>query len=105
MNQAGKIVWQQKGCKWPYDADRLPNGNTLITLHMIKGAKSGKVFEVDVNHNEVWSLVTQSAPTDADRLADGTTLVAEDGGVRVYSKQGKVLRKLKADWAWEANSR
>ena len=77
---------------------------SIITLHKIAGAKSGKVFEVDVNHSRIWSLVTQSAPSDADRLPDGTTLVAEDGGVRVYSKQGKVLRKMEADWAWEANA-
>ena len=103
VNPAGKIVWQQKGCKWVYDADRLPNGNTLITLHKIPGKRTGMVFEVDVNHSRIWSVVTQSSPSDADRLPDGTTLVAEDGGVRVYSKQGKVLRKMEADWAWEAN--
>jgi len=105
VSPAGQIVWQLTKCKAVYDADRLPNGNTLITLHRTpKTTKYGRVFEVDRNGNLVWELQPKNAPSDADRLPDGTTMVAEDDGVRIYSREKKVVRMLKADWSLEANA-
>ncbi|MFQ5504042.1 MAG: PQQ-binding-like beta-propeller repeat protein [Planctomycetota bacterium] len=104
VNPSGQIVWEQKNTVFVYDADRLPSGNTLITVHATeRNRKLGRVFEVDRQGNVVWELTPRYPPFDADRLPDGTTLVAEDNGVRVYSRELKVLRELNANWATEAN--
>jgi hypothetical protein len=51
---------------WPRDADRLPNGNTLIvdTLNQ-------RVIEVTPRGEIVWELFAPWAPYDAERLAYG----------------------------------
>jgi len=103
VNPACQIVWQQRRCKWLYDADRLSNGNTLITLHKIKGRMCSRIIEVDPDHHEVWSVVTRSVACDADRLPDGTTVVAEGDGVRIYSSDGAVTSFFEVDWACEVN--
>ncbi|MEF8853485.1 MAG: arylsulfotransferase family protein [Haloarculaceae archaeon] len=56
---------------WPRDADRLPNGNTLITDSLNK-----RVVEVDPNGTAVWSVDTSGPdgphiPYEADRLPYG----------------------------------
>ena len=56
---------------WPRDADRLPNGNTLITDSLNK-----RVVEVDPDGNAVWSVDTSGPdgphiPYEADRLPYG----------------------------------
>ena len=57
--------------QWPRDADRLPNGNTLITDSLNK-----RVVEVDRNGTAVWSVDTSgpsgpNIPYEADRLPYG----------------------------------
>ena len=65
---------------WPRDADRLPNGNTLITDSLNK-----RVVEVDPDGNAVWSVDTSGPdgphiPYEADRLPYGEFAGRFDGG-------------------------
>lgn len=58
-------TWQDAQLQWPRDADRLPNGNTLIT-----DSNGNRVFEVNKQGEVVWS--TQIAfPYEAERLGTG----------------------------------
>jgi hypothetical protein len=59
---------------WPRDADRLPNGHTLIT-----DSRNNRVVEVTPNGTAVWGVKTGTWPYDADRLPYGELL----GGDRV----------------------
>lgn len=56
--------WTYGGSRvaWPRDADRLPNGNTLIT-----SSNGDLVFEVDSSGSVVWS-VSVNLPYEAERL-------------------------------------
>jgi len=51
---------------WPRDADRLPNGNTLVTDTMNK-----RVLEIDPNGTVVQSVTTENVPYEADRVPLG----------------------------------
>ncbi|MFW6385416.1 MAG: aryl-sulfate sulfotransferase, partial [Halodesulfurarchaeum sp.] len=51
---------------WPRDADRLPNGNTLITDTM-----NHRVVEVTPDGEIVWESYVTWGPYDADRVAHG----------------------------------
>ncbi|WP_227357079.1 aryl-sulfate sulfotransferase [Haladaptatus salinisoli] len=73
---SGERVWEYGGddiLLWPRDADRLPNGNTLITdsLH-------NRVLEIDENGDIVWEYSGVDLPYAADRLS-----VPEEGGETV----------------------
>jgi hypothetical protein len=67
-----KTVWEFENLKNPYDADRLPNGNTLIA-----DTFGGRVIEIDRDGKIVWSFAKDIRPFDADRLANGNTLIAD----------------------------
>ena len=56
---------------WPRDADRLPNGNTLITDTLNK-----RIVEVDESGEVVTSWSTEKIPYEADRLPQGELLGA-----------------------------
>lgn len=58
-------VWDDGGLPWPRDADRLPDGRTLVT-----GSNSNRVFAVDRDGDVVWS-VTVETPYEAERLGTG----------------------------------
>lgn len=58
-------VWTAPGHQWTRDADRLPNGNTLIT-----GSGNDRVVEVDRSGEIVWS-VRIDTPYEAERLGTG----------------------------------
>ena len=51
------------GFDWPRDADRLPNGNTLIT-----DTRNNRIIEVTPEGETVWSTETGIWPYDAERL-------------------------------------
>ena len=55
-------TWQDAQMQWPRDADRLPNGNTLVT-----DSNGNRVFEVNQNGKIVWS-VQIAFPYEAERL-------------------------------------
>ncbi|MFC7202428.1 arylsulfotransferase family protein [Haloferax namakaokahaiae] len=58
-------TWTDERMRWPRDADRLPNGNTLIT-----DSNGDRVLEVDPNGTVVWSA-TIGFPYEAERLGTG----------------------------------
>lgn len=58
-------AWSDSQLQWPRDADRLPNGHTLIV-----DSNGGRVLEVDENGEIVWSMAI-SLPYDAERLGTG----------------------------------
>jgi hypothetical protein len=58
-------VWQDARTQWPRDADRLPNGHTLVT-----DSNGNRVFEVDEQGEIVWG-VDIAFPYEAERLGTG----------------------------------
>ena len=58
-------VWQDARMQWPRDADRLPNGHTLIT-----DSNGNRVFEVNKNGTVVWSTKI-AFPYESERLGTG----------------------------------
>jgi hypothetical protein len=58
-------TWRDDRLQWPRDADRLPNGNTLVT-----DTNGKRLVEVAPDGSVVWS-VPLSHPYDAERLGTG----------------------------------
>ena len=58
-------VWRDGRMQWPRDADRLPNGHTLIS-----DSNGNRVFEVDENGDVFWD-VNIASPYEAERLGTG----------------------------------
>ncbi|MFA9417872.1 arylsulfotransferase family protein [Natrinema sp. HArc-T2] len=58
-------VWSDDRMQWPRDADRLPNGNTLVT-----DTGGERVLEVNQSGDIVWQLEVPH-PYDAERLETG----------------------------------
>ncbi|WP_227356491.1 aryl-sulfate sulfotransferase [Haladaptatus salinisoli] len=58
-------AWQDRRMQWTRDADRLPNGNTLIV-----DTNGDRVLEVNRTGRVVWS-VPATKPYDAERLGTG----------------------------------
>lgn len=54
---------------WPRDADRLPNGNTLVT-----DTRNNRVIEVAPTGETIWTAKTGIWPYDAERLPYGELL-------------------------------
>ena len=85
-------VWVYRdGLSWPRDADRLPNGNTLIV-----DTRNDRVIEVTPDKEVVWSKNISRAPYDAERLRHGD----EPQGPTMHE-----LRNLTADSSIDATSR
>ncbi|WP_435178344.1 arylsulfotransferase (asst) [Halorussus sp. AFM4] len=57
--------WSDDRLDWPRDADRLPNGHTLVT-----DTKGGRVLEIADNGTVVWRVEVEGA-YDAERLGTG----------------------------------
>jgi hypothetical protein len=58
-------LWRDPTLQWPRDADRLPNGHTLVT-----DTAGGRVVEVDRDGEVVWTLDVPR-PYEAERLSTG----------------------------------
>lgn len=58
-------TWRDHTLQWPRDADRLPDGNTLVT-----DTHGDRVLEVAPNGSVVWA-VTVAGPYEAERLGTG----------------------------------
>jgi len=89
----GTIVWQKAGLNYSVDAERLANGNTLIT------ELGNRVIEVNPGGTIVWQYTGGLfGPWDAERLANGNTLIADtynhriievnSSGIIVWQKTG-----------------
>jgi len=72
---------------WPRDADRLPNGNTLIT-----DSANNRVVEVTAQGAVVRSYQIGGVPYEADRLPDG-----ERVGGEVYDNIGTLSQSRSTD--------
>ncbi|WP_276251526.1 aryl-sulfate sulfotransferase [Haloarcula rara] len=58
-------TWQDGQLRWPRDADRLPNGHTLVT-----DSQGDRILEVDADGDVVWSISVPT-PYEAERLGTG----------------------------------
>ena len=77
----GRIVWRHEPLCWPWKAQRLADGNTLIA-----DAGTNRVYEVTPQGEEVWAaeglgpaepaLFDALGPVYCHRLHDGNTLVS-----------------------------
>jgi hypothetical protein len=65
-NGSWSEVWSVSGFRWPRDADRLPNGNTLVVDSM-----HHRVVEVTPRGEVVWEAFVPWATYDAERVAHG----------------------------------
>jgi len=91
----GTVVWSLSGLKRPHNADRLPNGHTIIS-----DSENNAIVEVDAGGNEVWRYGGQDVlywPRDADRLDNGHTLITDTRNDRVIevTADGKVVWEFK----------
>lgn len=66
LSGAGEVAFD-----WPRDADRLPNGHTLITDTLNR-----RLIEVNETGQVVWSVQTRRIPYEADRLPSGESIGA-----------------------------
>jgi hypothetical protein len=79
------LVWSVRGFNWPRDADRLPNGNTLVTDTL-----NHRVVEITPEGEVVWEFFAAWAPYEAERGApgsDGPTM-ADHGTTGSYAVAG-----------------
>ena len=102
---ADEILWEYSNLSSPRDADRLPNGNTLIT-----DGDNYRVIEVTVNGTIAWEYHWSggdSYMTDADRLSNGNTLIADighyDGIIEVTPDGTIVWEYLGLNSPWDAD--
>ncbi|OAQ52100.1 arylsulfotransferase (asst) [Natrinema mahii] len=79
--------WEDDRIQWPRDADRLPNGNTLIT-----DTHGNRVLEVNESGAIVWQ-VDSTLPYDAERLETGD----ESAGGHSARSLGLESRTVAAD--------
>jgi len=71
-------VWTVTGFNWPRDADRLPNGNTLVTDTL-----NHRVVEITPEGEVVWEFQAPWGPYDAERGAvesAGPAMADRDAG-------------------------
>jgi hypothetical protein len=76
---------------WPRDADRLPNGNTLITdtLHQ-------RVIEVTPTGEVVWEYYAPWAPYDSERLSAANASAAEGQKASIGGSNGPTIAEMNA---------
>ncbi|WP_132058396.1 aryl-sulfate sulfotransferase [Halorussus amylolyticus] len=81
-------VWTvSEGLNWPRDADRLPNGNTLVVDSM-----NHRVVEVTPTGEIVWETSVPWATYDAERVAHGDEpggpTIRDQGAAGAYELRG-----------------
>ncbi|WP_267642274.1 aryl-sulfate sulfotransferase [Haloarchaeobius amylolyticus] len=73
----------QNTLNWPRDADRLPNGNTLVTDTL-----NHRVLEITPTGEVVWEYYATWGPYDAERLGTGDESVQEGPTIRDMGASG-----------------
>ncbi|WP_135533484.1 aryl-sulfate sulfotransferase [Halostella pelagica] len=78
-------TWSVDGFNWPRDADRLENGNTLVTDTL-----NHRVVEVSPQGEVVWEFHAGWAPYDAERGEKGSNgpAISEQGASGSYTVHG-----------------
>ena len=105
LDASGKVVWEYTGVENAGDAQRLPNGNTLISCGTQK-----RVIEVTPDKKIAWQFTAADAPdlniiwiSSIQVLANGNLLV----GNFLRGQEGKgahafeVTREKKIVWRWD----
>ena len=93
-----EIIWSyDTNIKYPNDADRLENGNTLITVR-----DSDKIIEVSPAKQVIWEYSGVKGPHNADRLTNGNTIIANsmDNKIVEVDNAGKVVWKYEGKLFW-----
>ena len=72
IDYGGSIVWMKGGLNQPSDAERLHNGNTLISEMY-----GNRVIEVNSVGDIVWQYTDLIGPWDVERLPNGNTLITD----------------------------
>jgi len=83
VDTSGTTIWEKTGVI-PTDAEKLENGNVLMTNQY-------NVIEVDITGAVVWQKMTSSEPFDAERLSDGNTLITEYDRVIEVDPAGTIV--------------
>jgi len=78
-------VWAVDGFNWPRDADRLPDGNTLVVDTL-----NHRVVEITPEGEVVWEFYAAWAPYDAERGEEGANgpTMADRGTGGTYTVSG-----------------
>jgi len=104
FDDCGKNVWELENLKWPWKAQRLSNGNTLIA-----DAGTRRVFEVTPEKQEIWTadnlgpespkLFNRLGPVYCQRLPEGNTLISIRGESRIVEldRNGKTVWCVEED--------
>lgn len=105
VNPAKEIVWKYE-VPFPYLAQRLENGNTLISSGAGAGQKGYFLIEVDASGKTIWKYGGVDGPSEEllnwpsgfARMADGTIYVSEchSAVIRVISPDRKSFKLLKS---------
>jgi hypothetical protein len=105
VNPAKDVIWQY-AVPFPYLAQRLENGDTLISSGEGAGKKGYFLIEVDKDGKTVWKYGGEDAPKEERlnwpagfaRMADGTIYVSEchSAVIRVISPDRKSFRLIKS---------
>lgn len=112
INRDKQVVWKYLDSKVSHDADRLPNGNTLIAFGARDTKNDAQVKEIDPAGNLVWSWYAKDdfdtiefssisnegwTHTNAvSRLANGNTLISPRNFnfIVEVDPQGNLVRKI-----------
>jgi outer membrane protein assembly factor BamB len=93
-------TWSVDGFNWPRDADRLPNGNTLVVDSL-----NHRVVEIAPNGTVVWEFYASWGPYDAERGekgSNGPTMADIDAGgeytVSGGAGRGPAGQETFSDW-------
>jgi uncharacterized protein (UPF0248 family) len=104
FDTGGQCVWSVENLRWPWCAQRLSGGTTLIA-----DAGTGRVYEVTPDGIEIWgvgglgpdrpALFDTLGPVYCQRLDNGNTLVSIRGLSRVVelSPQGEAVWEVGPD--------
>ena len=105
VNPQKEIVWKYQ-LPFPYLAERLENGDTLISSGDGAGQRGYFLIQVDKDGNTVWQYGGENAPKEEQlnwpsgfsRQADGTIYVSEcrSALIRVISPDRKTFRIIKS---------
>jgi outer membrane protein assembly factor BamB len=78
-------VWTVEGFNWPRDADRLPNGNTLVTDTL-----NHRAVEITPDGEVVWEFHASWGPYDAERGEQGSNgpAISDQGAGGTFEVHG-----------------
>jgi outer membrane protein assembly factor BamB len=118
IDRTGKVVWSYLDDKVSHDADRLPNGNTLVVFGNNDGYHDQQVKEIGPDGRLVWSWRAKdhfwrepfkgifeqgwTHTNAAERLHNGHTLISlrNFNFIAEVDKDGQVLRTIGEGILW-----